>query len=517
MDSIVIVGGGTSGWMSATTLIKFFPDKKITLVESPDIPTVGVGESTLGFIKYWCAWVGINEVDFMPHCDATHKFSIRFEDFYRKSSGSFHYPFGSPFTKGNYSGFNDWHFMRLYNSENTPISDYADSFYPIMAFVNQNKIPSNDDLEGLNFCTDTGYQFDATKFGLWLKDNCCISKGINHILSEVKDVVQGDSGIESLVLGDGRKLNGDLFIDCTGFKSLLLGGALKEPFESFEDVLPNNSAWATKIPYRDKESEMSLYTNCCAIDNGWVWNIPLWSRIGSGYVYSDNHISDEGALDQFRSHLIGKGHEGDLEYKNIKMRTGMHNRFWVKNVCAIGLSAGFIEPLESGGLFTTHEFLLALVRILDRGYTSRWDKDVFNFICRDKFREFKEFVALHYALSHRDDTEYWKDNLNRDYSEKFSNDALLPSIQGFTSAAHQLFREHKFRQDNGFHCIATGMHWFPTDMHSLNYDNCVQNYDIEGKFLPSFFLMEKRKEEWNRLASGGINHYEFLKGKYENT
>ena len=512
LENVIIVGGGTSGWMSASTLVKFFPDKKITLVESPNIPTVGVGESTLGFIKHWCAWIGIDEVDFMPHCDATHKFSIRFEDFYRKSSGSFHYPFGPPFTEGNYSGFNDWHFMRLYNPKDTPISDYADCFYPIMALVNQNKIITNDDfeLEGFNFYKDTGYQFDATKFGLWLRDNCCIPKGVNHILAEVKSTVKNESGIQSLVLDDGSKLNGDLFIDCTGFKSILLGEALKEPFESFEDVLPNNSAWATKIPYRDKESEMVLYTNCTAIDNGWVWNIPLWSRIGSGYVYSDKYISDDDALLQFQKH-IKKGDE--LEYKHIKMRTGIHKRLWVKNVCAIGLSGGFIEPLESGGLFTTHEFLLALVRILDRGYTSQWDRDVFNFICREKFQEFAEFVALHYTLSHRDDTEYWKDNLNRDYSKKFSNEALLPSIQGFTSAAYQIFREHKFRQDAGFHCIATGMHWFPTDMHSLTYDNCVKEFDIEGKFYPTFFLMDKRKEEWNRIASMGDSPYKFLKEK----
>ena len=151
------------------------------------------------------------------------------------------------------------------------------------------------------------------------------------------------------------KVKADLFIDCTGFSALLIDKALKEPFESFEDVLPNNSAWATKMPYKNKKKELVGYTNCTAIDNGWVWNIPLWSRIGSGYVYSDKYISDDDALLQFQKH-IKKGDE--LEYKHIKMRTGIHKRTWVKNVCAIGLSAGFIEPLESNGLYTVHEFLL---------------------------------------------------------------------------------------------------------------------------------------------------------------
>jgi tryptophan halogenase len=296
-----------------------------------------------------------------------------------------------------------------------------------------------------------------------------------------------------------------------------LGKELREPFESLEDILPNNSAWATKIPYVDKESDMVLYTNCCAIDNGWVWNIPLWSRMGSGYVYSDRYVSDEDALYEFKNHLKLKGHNHEgLEFKNLKMRVGIHKRLWVKNVCAIGLSGGFIEPLESGGLFTTHEFLLNLVRILDRGHTSEWDRNAFNFICRDNFQEFSEFVALHYALSHRDDTEYWKDNLNRDYSKKISTNALLPSIQGFTSSVYQTFRDYKFRQDGGFHCIATGMNWFPTDVHSLNYDNCTNDYDIKDRFYNAFLLMDKRKEEWNRIASNGASPYKFLKKRYEN-
>ena len=142
-----------------------------------------------------------------------------------------------------------------------------------------------------------------------------------------------------------------MYIDCTGFKSLLLDKTLKEPFESYADLLPNDSAWATKLNYKNKEKELVSYTNCTAIENGWVWNIPLWSRIGTGYVYSSKFVDDETALKQFKKHLNNE----DIEAHNIKMRVGIHNRLWVKNVVAIGLSAGFIEPLESNGLFTVHE------------------------------------------------------------------------------------------------------------------------------------------------------------------
>ena len=512
VNNIIIVGGGTSGWMCASTLISCFPDKKVTLVESPNIPTIGVGESTLSGLNNWCKFLGIQESDFMPLCDANYKFSIRFEDFYLKGSGGFHYPFGEPDTVGTISGFNDWHFKRLCDPENNPVSDYADCFFPLMAMVNHNKINK----DRFNFEKDNGYQFDATKFGLWLKDNFCKPRGVNHILAEVKSVEQDESGIRNLLLDDGRKLSADLFIDCTGFKSVLLGEALQEPFESLEKLLPNNSAWVTRISYEDKESEMVLYTNCCAIGNGWVWTVPLWSRMGSGYVYSDRYISDEDALQEFKDHLELKGYslEG-LQFRKLKMRTGINKRLWVKNVCAIGSSGGFIEPLESGGLFTIHEFLVVLVRILGRGNISQWDKNEFNFVCKDKFREFSEFVALHYALSHRDDTEYWRDNLNRDYSEWLDSDSRLPSIEGFEAACFGRFRSNRFRSDGGLHCIAAGMNWFPTDKHALDYGNCESNYDVQSKYQGSFLFMDKRRIEWSMAASKGMSPYLFLKEMYE--
>ena len=150
--------------------------------------------------------------------------------------------------------------------------------------------------------------------------------------------------------------------------------------------MPNNKAWATHIDYTDKEKQLNGVTNATALKNGWVWNIPLWSRIGTGYVYSSKFIDDDSALKEFKKHL-GKN---DLEFKNIKMRTGIHKRLWVKNVVAIGLSAGFIEPLESNGLFSVHEFLIKLLRNIRGENISQWDKDNFNFQCKHLFKEFAE-------------------------------------------------------------------------------------------------------------------------------
>jgi len=466
VNDIKIIGGGSAGWMTAATLISQFPHKKITLIESPKIATVGVGESTLNGMSNWLALLGIEDTDFMSYCDASYKLSIRFENFYRKDSGQFYYPFGRPHTEQNIAGLNDWYFKKfLY--PNTPVSDYAECLFPQMALVKQNRIFKNEQnlLPSFNFKADVAYHFDATKFGLWLRDHYCIPKGVKHQKAEVKYTkVNDDVGVEYIVLDDDSKVKADLFIDCTGFSAILIDKALKEPFESFEDILPNNSAWATKMPYKNKKKELVGYTNCTAIDNGWVWNIPLWSRIGSGYVYSDKYISNDEALLQFQKH-IKKGDE--LEYKHIKMRTGTHKRTWVKNVCAIGLSAGFIEPLESNGLYTVHEFLLRLVRTLQREYVSQWDRDVYNAATKTVLLEFMEFVAIHFALSHRDDTEYWRDVMNRQYSKDLVEH--IPSWQtGFVKASFSKMRDYYFNSiEGGLHCIATGMHWFPTDFPTL--------------------------------------------------
>jgi hypothetical protein len=510
MKKIIIVGGGSAGWMTASTLIKTFPKKEIILIESPNISTIGVGESTIGGIKLWTNYLGINDKDFISKTDGSYKLSIKFTDFYKKGE-SFHYPFGTPYLTGNIAKLNDWWFKKfIYNK--TPNSDYADCHYSQMALINQNKCFYNEKNEiPFNFKRDTAYHFDATKFALWLRDNYAIPKGVIHIKEDIISIEQNEEGIKSL----NNKYNADLFIDCTGFKSILLAQTLKEPFESYADMLPNNSAWATRIPYIEKEKELVGYTNCTAIQNGWVWNIPLWSRIGSGYVYSDKFISDEEALIQFKEYLmkiepyklVPCDH---LEFKNIKMRVGIHNRLWVKNVCAIGLSAGFIEPLESNGLFSVHEFLMILIRNLQREKVSQWDKDNFTFQCKKLFRTFAEFVALHYALSHREDTPYWKNNFNKNWEEKLIT--LKPSyIEGILSAANQRDYNYHFNENGGLHCIAAGMHWSPTDLNTIMHKNMIDRETLKMEWKNAIEMLDIRKEEWNRVVKNKSSLFKFLK------
>ena len=513
IDTIVIVGGGSAGWMSASTLVNQFPNKKITVIESPNVPIIGVGESTIQGIRNWTNLLGIKDEEFVKYTDASYKLSIRFTNFYKKDSGSFHYPFSHPYTEKNLAGKNDWYFKKLFYPE-TPLSDYADCIYPNMALVNQNRITTKNILPNFNFKRDTAFHFDATKFAIWLRDNYSKPKGVNHILAEVEDIVVNDDGIDYLLLDNGEKIKADLFVDCTGFKSILLSGAMKEPFDSYSEMLPNNSAWAARVPYKDKQKELEPWTDCTAIENGWVWNIPLWSRIGTGYVYSDKFVSDEDALQQFKNYLKSKGHNTEnLEFKNIKMRVGIHKRLWVKNVCAIGLSAGFIEPLESSGLFTVHEFLLKLVRNLQREYVNQWDKDVFSTSCVSQFREFAEFVAMHYALSHRDDTEYWRSVSKKQYSKPMV-DQEPPIIHGFTYFCYNKMRDLSFN-DSGINCIATGMNWFPIDIPTLKI--ALQEFDdekLKEYYKPSIQSLTKRTEQFKDIVKEEPTLYEYLRDTY---
>ena len=262
-DKILIVGGGSAGWMTAATLIRAFPDRDITLLESPNFATVGVGESTIGKVKQWTKFLGIDDKEFLKHTDGIIKYSIGFTNFNGVDEGKpnqapFHYPFGEVVTKNTLTGYNDWWMKKAYAPE-TPVSDYADCYSPVMALVNQNK--GAKEFFGFETDKDSAYHFDATKFGLWLKDHYCKPKGVKHILEDIETIEQDEDGIVSL----NKKHKADLYIDCTGWKSMLLGGALKVPFQPIQN-LPNNKAWATRIPYNNREKQLRPFTNCTALE-----------------------------------------------------------------------------------------------------------------------------------------------------------------------------------------------------------------------------------------------------------
>jgi flavin-dependent dehydrogenase len=524
VNKIVIVGGGSAGWMSAATMIRAFPDKEVIVIESPDYPIVGVGESTLGGITGWARWIGIDEKDFMPATDAVYKMSIKFTDFYKKDSGGFHYPFGNVLLDGTTNGLNDWYIKKA-KFPDLDVADYARTFYPALTLAEQNKLSWNEsgNLGNFNFKNDVAYHFDATKFGLWLKNNYCVPRGVTVIPQTVESVNTNEAGIESLVLTDGSLITADLFIDCTGFKSMLLEGALEEPWDDFGHMLPNNSAWATRIPYTDKEKEMQPYTNCTAIGNGWVWNIPSWERIGTGYVFSDNYISKEDALKEFKNHLRSDkmtiyNPDRDVEsfdYKYIKFRVGIHSRTFVKNVVGIGFAAGFIEPLESNGLFTVHEFLDKLVKTLGRGTVTQWDRDSYNASTRLQYLQFKEFVAQHYALTNRDDTQYWKDITEKTFEPNLSS--LKPSlVLGFNQLSNIHMNSGIHNEFSGIHCISIGFNYLPVTADVVERRKNYYGIDPYKNCEDTWATWDAYRKIWQQEADASPTMYQWLKENIHN-
>ena len=483
-DKIIIVGGGSAGWMTAATLIKAFPTRDILVIESPNVKNVGVGESTLGKINEWLDFLDIKDEDFMSFTKASYKLSIRFEDFYKKGDKGFHYPFGLVFENTHIGRKEFWFFKKKFFPK-TPLSDYATSISPNMALVNNNVLFKNEnqELPLFDFKRDVAYHFNANKFGEWLRDYYCKPKGVKHILENINSIEKNNEGIKTL----NNKYSADLFIDCTGFKSLLLGESLKEPFCDYSHLLPNNKAWATNIPYKNKEKELKPYTNCTAIENGWGWNIPSWDKIGTGYVYSDKYISDEKALMQFKKHLNKKGSNYTKStFNNIKMKVGIYERLFVKNVCAIGLAAGFIEPLESNGLLSVHEFLFNLIKVLKRGKITQWDRDNFNVSCKTFFDQFTEFVAFHYALSQRTDTPYWRDISNKSfYTNRLVDNELKLTMDCYMD------RFNFFRSDSGIHYISTGMNYLGT---------LPRDKEISPKIKNILKLRKNELKKWNKIC-----------------
>lgn len=411
---ILIVGGGSAGWMTAAYLAKKLSFLDITLIESKKIGTIGVGESTLGQINFFLDSLELKDEDWMPYCDATYKTSIKFTDFRQKGT-YFHYPFGGFNLEGTKHGIMDWYWYQALTNYTLPVTDFAEMFVNQVLMTDKNKLTRNlkNEIPGFNFHSDTAYHMNAERFGAFLKDKIALPYGVKHVQDTIVKVNQKETGeVSEIITETGLNLQADLYIDASGFRKILIEQVMKSEFLSFGDVLMNDKAMAVAIPYQDKQKQMTSVTNCTAIENGWVWDIPTFSRKGTGYVYSSKFVDKDTAIKEFKNYLypqIGNKVE-DLSFNHIDIRHGVQKVPWVKNVCSIGLALGFIEPLESTGLLTTHQNIMRLESLLSKrqGYYNQFDIDGWNFAAREELEGFKQFVSLHYAMSQRSDTEYWR-------------------------------------------------------------------------------------------------------------
>lgn len=422
LRSIVIVGGGSAGWMTASYLNKVFGENlPITLVESPNISTVGVGEATFSTIKLFFDFLELDEHDWMPHCGGSYKLAIKFVDWNAEKRYFYH-----PFQRHEIiDGFHigEW-WMKLQNE--LPAYDYASFVVPAMcdnkrspryldgtvydARVEKHFKPDmafkKNMLADLKIQYPYAYHFNAGLLAGFLRDRG-IKNGVHHVKDDVTSVQQAEDGsIVSITTAEHGIIEGDLFIDCTGFKGMLINKVLKEPFIPFAETLLCDTALAMQVPRDIRKDGMNPFTTATALKSGWVWNIPLYGRDGTGYVFSSAFVSPEEAEKEFRAH-VGPASD-NCNTALIKMRIGRNRNAWVKNCVAIGLSNAFVEPLESTGIFFIQHAIEELVAAFpDRSFNPEMIKR-YNKTIGDGVDGIRDFLTLHYCASTRYDTPFWK-------------------------------------------------------------------------------------------------------------
>ena len=398
--NICILGGGTAGWMTAAALSNKYKalDIKITLIESDSIGTVGVGEASLPHIRFFNQTLGIDEAKFMKATNATFKLGIEFCD-WGKRGDSYIHPFGD---YGIPMLDLDFHqlWLRLRNVHNLPrLDEYS---YPILA-AEQGKFrhPGKDTQQiGSNF--GYAYQFDSSLYAKFLR-GYGESRGVRRMEGRVieTELDQITGSVRSVELESGQKISAELFVDCSGFRGVLIEQALETGYDDWSHWLPCNRAFA--VPSASTE-ELPPYTRATAGTAGWRWRIPLQHRVGNGHVYCSEFISDEEAVDQLLNGLEG---EALAEPKQLFFKTGRRRKFWHKNVVAIGLSAGFLEPLESTSIHLIQEGITALIELFPEQQISAVDRDEYNAHMTLNFDRVRDFLVLHYVATQRDDSEMW--------------------------------------------------------------------------------------------------------------
>lgn len=414
LRSITIVGGGTAGWLAASFLNRFCKSKdsknqlEITLIESPSIPIVGVGEASLPGMVVLLNQLGVSEAEFFKRTDATFKVAAHFINWNHDDKGKpveFLNILNAP---GAIDGRALADYFITFDSGRAA-SDagmaYVRAFSPVTEIVRGNLAPRRPGEPEFSGEVGYTYHFDATKLAAFLKD-IATSRGVKHILDDVDDVILDERGfVKSLTLRRQGEHAVDLVIDCTGFRGSILQQALGEPFEPYGDYLLNDRAAVVQIPHKDPRI-IAPTTRATGFSAGWNFNIPLTTRVGTGYIFSSKFISDDEAMEEL---LAFYGDQAKAcEPRIIPIKTGRVRNAWVKNCVALGLSGGFIEPLEATAIFMTDLGVRWLQHYLP---TQDFEPELaaaYNRQVARVYDEVRDFIQAHYHLNNRQDSEYWK-------------------------------------------------------------------------------------------------------------
>ena len=496
MKNIVILGGGTAGWMTANLLQKKWRQRgiQISVVESPDIGIIGVGEGSTPLLKEFFDSLEISESEWMPQCNATYKNGISFNDWSTVPGyESYFHPFPCSLD------FATFGFLYKYTELRRKGADVLahPNRFSLMAGLTERKLAPLP-AENFPFHFQYGYHFDSVLIGKFLREKAKES-GVSHIEATVEKVEQeSDGSIKSLLLNTGQILSGDFFVDCSGFASILLQKTLKVPFVSFSENLFNDSAVA--IP-TDIETEIPAETLSTALSNGWAWKIPLTNRFGNGYVFSSKYCSPDEAETELRSHLNIL--ESDVEARHLKMKVGRVQETWAKNCVAVGLSQGFIEPLEATALQFVYSTIEQFSQALEEGNFSGKNRDEFNARMNANFEGVRDYIVLHYKTNSRSDSPYWIDNRE---NQKISDNlrAMIECWYAIEDTQEALTRLNigSYYSQRSWTCLLAGVGVFPKQenlvipdkesvgmaMKDLKYvddfiKGCSMNFESHGKLL----------------------------------
>ena len=416
INRIVIVGGGTAGWLSAGIIAaehRITADSTghsfdLTIVESPDIPTIGVGEGTWPSMRSTLQKMGISETDFFRECSASFKQGTLFKGWRNGGDDTYCHPFSAP------HGYTEVNLAPHWQPSRDQIG-FADAVSPQSALFADRQAPKQISTPEYAFNVNYGYHLDAGKFAEFLRKHCVEKLGVTHIKANVTGINSAENGDIAAIETDSHgAIEGDLFIDCSGQRALLIGDHFDIPLQSKHNILFNNTALAAQVAYDSDSDAIESCTLSTAQSAGWIWDIGLPTRRGIGHVYSSDHNTEERASDELLSYIaktVSKNAAASATMRKVHFSPGHRAKFWHKNCVAIGMSAGFIEPLEASALVLVE---LSASMIAEQLPANR---DVMDLVAKrfnDKFLyrwdRIIEFLKLHYILSQRQDSEYWRDN-----------------------------------------------------------------------------------------------------------
>ncbi|MDE1467776.1 tryptophan halogenase family protein [Aurantiacibacter sp. D1-12] len=454
---IVVLGGGSAGWITACLLHHRWGDRggNVTVVESPEIGIIGVGEGSTPQLKAMFDHLGIAEAEWMAACDATYKLGIRFTGWSeRPGFESYFHPFPGPVDLHTEPAFT--HNCMLAR-RGFKVPAHPDDWFLATKLADAGlgaKAEAN-----FPFAPSYGYHFDAFKLGAFLRD-WAVARGVDHRSLKVEKVeLSSETEVAALLCEGGERIEGDLFVDCSGFRAMIAGDALGGKFTSFGENLFNDRA--VVVP-TDKVNEFKPQTEAIAMKAGWRWHIPLTSRTGNGYVYSSKYISDEDAAAEL---LASVGlQDGDAEPRFLKMKVGRMAESWRGNCLAAGLAQGFVEPLEATALHIVIATALEFAEAFEAGgFTSKHRAD-FNSNIGKRYDGIRDYIVAHYRFNQRSDTQYWLDNAA---NQNLSGGLKAMTTAWFThqdiAAANQQNYSIQAYSSASWHCLFAGYGTFPPE------------------------------------------------------